>query len=176
MPDPFCTLPAPLPLMIGEAIQDLSTLNNLLQSSPAANVIFERYYCEITEAVLSSFIPQLQQLLRTIESIRSDRSSTHDELESPEALDSFLATRTLNNDTGTKPLSNIIVSLSVVRSLTMSANHVQQVSASFFEEFLDRLNSIKPSYILDKLHDLKDYQGKLPKGTTLRAAQVRPSF
>ena len=166
MPDPFSTLPAPLPLMILEAIEELSTLNCLLQSSPAANFIFERYYCEITEAVLSNFVPQLQQLLRTVVLIRSDRLSVKDELDSPYALENFLATRALDNDVGIKPLSNAMVSLSAIRSLTRSASHVQQVSDSFFKTLLDRVNSIEPFYLLDKLNDLsfRDCHGKFPEG------------
>ena len=164
MPDPFSTLPAPLPLIILKAIEDLSTLNYLLQSSPAANVIFERYYSEITEAVLCNFVPQLQQLLRTVVIIRSDRSNISDELDSPEALDKFVATRALNNDAGAQPLSTATVSLLAVRSLTSYASHVQEVSVSFFEELLDRVNGIKPSYLLDQLQDLRDYRGRLPKG------------
>ncbi|KAL9076638.1 MAG: hypothetical protein Q9161_000970 [Pseudevernia consocians] len=179
MPDPFSTLPAPLPLMIFEAIEDLSTLNYLLHSSPAANVIFESYYCEITEAVLSHFIPQLQQLLRTVVLVRSDHVTVHDELDSPEALDNFLATRVLDNNAGTKPLSNATVSLSAVRSLTTSSSHVQQISSSFFEEFLDRVNGIKPSYFNDKLDDLmiKDYHRKLPQGHRYEPLRCgRPSW
>lgn len=150
MPDPFSTLPAPLPLMILEGIEDLSTLNYLLNSSPAANFIFERYYCEISEAVLSNFVPQLQQLLRTILLTRSNRLSIREEIDSPQHLEDFLQTYALNNSNVTKPLTNATVSLSAVRSLIKSASGVQQASASFFKTFLDRVNSIKPSYVLEK--------------------------
>ena len=149
MPDPFSTLPAPLPLMIFEAIEDLSTLNYLLQFSPAANVIFESYYCEIIEAVLTNFVPHLQQLLRTIVSIRSDRLRIGDELDSPEALDIFLDDRAINKNAGATPLFKATVSLSAVRSLIRSASRVQQLSTSLFEELLDRTNSTKPSYLFN---------------------------
>lgn len=164
MPDPFSTLPAPLPLMISEGIEDLSTLNYLLNSSPAANFIFERYYCEILEAVSSNFVPQLQQLLRTILLTRSNRLSIREELDSPQHLDDFLQTRALNNSTATQPLTNATVSLSVVRSLTKSASEIQQASASFFQTFLDRVNSIKPSYLLDDYENLEYYRNNAPEG------------
>ena len=173
MPDPFSTLPLPLPLMILESIEDLSTLNYLLQSSSAANVIFERYYCEIAEAVLSNFAPQLQRLLRTIVFIRSNRLSICRELISSEALDSFLGARVLNDNAGSEPLSNAKISLVAVRSVTKSAGHVQQITASFFEEFQDRLNSIKPYYFQDNSYYIRhgqpclseeEYRANLPEG------------
>ena len=116
MPDPFSTLSAPLPLMIFEGIEDLSTLNYLLHSSPAANAIFETCYCKISEAVLSSFVPQLQQLLHTVLIIRSNRLSIREGLESPHHLDDFLHTCALNNSTAIKPLINASVSLSAVEA------------------------------------------------------------
>ena len=100
MPDPFSTLPLPLPLMILDAIEDFATLGYLLQSSSIANVIFEEFYCEIAEAVLSNLAPQLQRLLRTIVYIRSDRLAIGSQLTSSEALDSFLSHRVLNDSAG----------------------------------------------------------------------------
>ncbi|CAF9917169.1 hypothetical protein IMSHALPRED_003484 [Imshaugia aleurites] len=181
MPDPFSTLPLPLPLMVLTAIEDLSTLNYLLQASPAANVIFEGYYSEITEAVMSNFVPELQQLLRTIVSMRSDRSSIKDTVDTPEALDSFLAARALSSNASAKPLSNTTVSLSAVRSLTSSASLVQQVSACFFEELLNRVNKIKPSYLLDQSYSYHSryprYPKKIPEGRPYKPLQCgHPSW
>lgn len=173
MPDLFITLPMPLPLMILESIEDLSTLSYLLQSSPVANVIFETYYCEIAEVVLSNLAPQLQRLLRTLIFIRSNSLSIAGQLISPEALDSFLKARVLNDDTGAGRLSNARVSLVAVRSFIKSANRVQEVTASFFEILLDRLNSIKPFYLPDKSYDFdhcraflseEEYCANLPEG------------
>lgn len=135
--------------MIFEAIEDLSTLNYLLQSSPAANVNFESYYCEIIEVILTNCIPQLQQLLRTIVLIRSNHLSIGDKIDSPEALAKFLDDRAINKNAGATPLFKATVSLSAVRSLIRSASHVQQLSTSLFEELLDRTNSIKPSYLFN---------------------------
>ena len=162
----------PLPLMIFDAIEDF-TLSYLLQSSPAAKIIFARFYGEIAEAVLSNLAPQLQRLLRTIVYIRSDRLSIGGKLTSSEALDSFLSARVLNDIAGDEPLSNATVSLAAVRSLTKSASHVQQSASSFFEKFLDRVNSIKPSYLPDNSYGFnyfreslseKEYRAKLPEG------------
>ena len=179
MPDPFSTLPLPLPLMIFDAIEDFSTLNYLLQSSPAANFIFADYYSEIAEAVLSKLAPQLQRLLRTIVHIRSDRLCIGGELTSPEALDSFLNARVLNDIAGDEPLSNATVSVAAVRSLIKSASHVQQSASPFFGEFLDRVKSVKPSSQPNhSLHfnDFRtslfenEYPAKLPEGC--RRSQV----
>ena len=157
MPDPFSTLPLPLPLIIFEAIEDFSTLNYLLQSSPAANIIFAKYYGTIAEAVLFNLAPELQRLLRTIVHIRSDRLSIGGKLTSPEALDSFLNTRVLNDAAGDEPLSNATVSLAAVRSLIKSASHVQQSASSFFREYLDRKNSVKPFYLSDNSSYFNDF-------------------
>ena len=161
MPDPFSALPMPLPLMIFDAIEDFYTLSNLLQSSPAANVIFEGFYGHIAEAALSNLTPQLQRLLRTIVHIRSDHLNIGGKLTSSEALDSFLSARVLNDVAGDEPLSNATVSLAAVRSLTKSANRVQQSASSFFEELLDRVNSIKPPYLPDNSYDFNDFRVSL---------------
>ena len=159
--------------MILESIEDLSTLSYLLQSSPAANVIFEKYYSEIVEAVLSNLAPQLQRLLRKTMLIRSDRLSIASGLISSEALDSFLRANVWNNNAGVEPLSNARVSLVAVSSTIKVASRVQQLTASFFEEFLDRVNSIKPFYLPDISYDFrhrrydlseKEYRAKLPTG------------
>lgn len=163
----------PLPLMILESIEDLSTLSYLLQSSSAANIIFERYDCKVVEAVLFNFAPQLQRLLRTIILIRSDRLSIASEVSSSEALDIFIRARVWNDSAGAKPLTNVTVSSVAVRSIVKSAGRVQQVVTSFFDEFLDRVNSIKPLYLPDKSYDFrhycdilseKTYRANLPEG------------
>ena len=157
MPDPFSTLPSPLPLIVLESIKDLSTLHHLLQASPDASFIFRKYYCAITEAILSTFVPKLQELLRTIVAIRSGLC-TSDVFNSPEALGNFLEPRILKSSSDSKPffsasaipLRNTSASLAAVRSLAKSANHVHSLSRSFFEVHLERINNIKPSYLLDR--------------------------
>ena len=155
MPDPFSTLPMPLPLLILEAIEDLSTLNYVLQSSPVANRVFDRYYCQITEAVLANFVPQLQQLLRTLITIRSNHLSIREELHSREALVRFLHDRVLNQSSGVKPLSNASVSLLAVESLIKCASHIQHNSACFFDKTLRR-NYTRPSYLSQESFDYED--------------------
>ena len=175
MPDPFATLPAPLPLMIFEALEDLSTAHCLLQASPAANATFEECYCKITEAILCKFVPKLQQLLRRIIIIRSDALSIKDDLVSPRNLDNFLATCVLDKNFGATPLSTATVSLSAVRSFISSARHIQEVSASFFEEFLSRVNNIKPSYLLNQSYRYsRKYPRVLPEGRTYEPVKCGP--
>ncbi|KAL9068107.1 MAG: hypothetical protein Q9161_006460 [Pseudevernia consocians] len=157
MPDPFSTLPSPLPLIVLESIEDLSTLHHLLQASPDASFIFRKYYCAITEAIFSNFVPKLQELLRTIVAIRSGLC-TSDVFNSPKALGNFLEPRILKSSfdskpffsASAKPLRNTSASLAAVRSLAKSANHVHSLSRSFFEVHLERINNIKPSYLLDQ--------------------------
>lgn len=154
MPDPFSTLPWPLPLMVMESIEDLSALNYLLQASPDANAVFGKYYCEVTEAIFSTFAPKLQQLLRMIIAVRSESSGTKNELASAEMLDGFLAKQVFEKIPKPKPsdepLANTSTSLSVVRSLATSASHVQQLLKPFFDIHAERFNNIKPSYLPDQ--------------------------
>ncbi|KAF6228750.1 hypothetical protein HO173_011597 [Letharia columbiana] len=65
-----------------------------------------RKILEIIEAVLSNYVPQLQQLLRTIVTTRSDHSTIGGELDSLEALDNLLATYALDKNAGANPISN----------------------------------------------------------------------
>ncbi|KAF6234717.1 hypothetical protein HO173_007343 [Letharia columbiana] len=58
------------------------------------------------EAVLSNYVPQLQQLLRTIVITRSDYSTIGGELDSLEALDNLLAIYALDKNAGANPISN----------------------------------------------------------------------
>ena len=71
MPDPFGTLPAPLPLYILKAIDDFHTLGYLLQASPAANAYFEHCSCEIAEGLLGNSPRNVTQLFRVIALVRS---------------------------------------------------------------------------------------------------------
>ncbi len=157
MPDPFTTLPSPRPLIILESIEDFPTLHHLLQASPDANAIFKKYYCTITEAILSNFVPKLQELLRTIAAVRSGACPQH-LLDSPEALQSILDSPILKSSSdfkpsfsaSAKPLCNASASFPAIRSLANTGNHVHNLSRSFFEVHLERINSIKPSYLLDQ--------------------------
>jgi len=138
MPDPFATLPAPLPLIIMEAIEDLPTVHNLLLASPAASYYFEQYYVEVTEAILSNYEPELQQLLRAMIFCRSKPTGRSDELASPKVLGNFLMDYLLRRMAwfGTchvTSLSKATTSSQVIRGHITSAPVIRQASAWFFQ-------------------------------------------
>ena len=149
MPDPFSTLPLPLPLIILKSIEDLSTLNYLLKASPSANAIFTRYCCAVIESIISNFVPGLQRLSRIIVSIRSQPARIRAECVSIEAFKAFRDSHIRgkyiwNNNVGSDPLQESTASLSAFRSLVNTASQVQDLSAAFFVEFIGRINNIKP--------------------------------
>ena len=144
MPDPFSTLPLPLPLFMLDSIDDLCTLHYLLIASPSANAIFTRYYREIIESILSNFFPELQQLIRMVLSIRSQPSRVRAQWLSPETFETFRGNISLGRNVGKNPFPEYTTSLSAVRSLAKTASQIQDLSAAFFVTHLQRINNIKP--------------------------------
>ena len=144
MPDPFGILPLPIPIFILNGLEDLGTLHHLLQASPAANSIFAQHYCEVAEAILANFVPELRQLLRVVVSIRSQPVLIRALCNSLEAFDAFRAIHIRGPDAGVTVLSKSTTTLAAVRSLAGTAAQVQRLSASFFATHLARINNIRP--------------------------------
>lgn len=163
MPDPFCTLPMPLPMMILEAIEDLSTLSYLLEASPSAAIIFGQHYCEITEAVLHRLPLEWQRLLRTIVAIQSNRLVIKDQMNSFEDPSQCRVPAIVRNIKATRLLTRTTHSFTAVRSLVSSAGQVQRLSQCFFDTFLARVNGIRPYRIADELYHYCDYPQELPE-------------
>ena len=137
MPDPLATLPAPLPLIIMEAIEDLPTVHNLLFASPAASYYFEQYYVEVTEAILSNYAPELQLLLRAMILCRSNASGGRHKLPSPKILGNFLMSYLLrpsawSNAVGINSLSKETTSPQALRGHITSAPVIRQASSWYF--------------------------------------------
>ena len=173
MPDPFNTLPLPLPTFIFNGLEDLGTLHCLLQASPAANPIFAEYYCEITESILSNFLPQLQQLLRIIVSIRSQPSTVRAQCSSTEGYNTFRARNFMSKDAGRNRLCKRSASLAAVRSLAKTASQVQSLMTSFFMVYLERVNQLQPYRSLKEGRDYKDQWFKMPSPDVQRYEQMR---
>ena len=141
MPDPFSTLPLPLPLFILTNLPDLGILYCCLLASPAASYFFSHYYYEITESILASYIPEVQQLLRTIICIRSQPSYVRAQCNSLDDFKAFWATWVLAEDVGAVSRhSNEVTRVGAVRSLTKTANQVQALCTAFFKTYFARLN------------------------------------
>lgn len=100
MPDPFVTLPSPLPLFILKGLEDLSSLYHVLQASPDANAIFTDYYCETIESILSNLTPQLQRLLRIVMSIKPQSSDIRARCISTHDFNNFQEAYILHDDAG----------------------------------------------------------------------------
>lgn len=168
MPDPFQTLPMPLPLMVLAAIEHLSTLDCLLQASPAAATIFRCHFHEIVEATLQFLVPGLQRLLRTIVLIDSNDIAVRSMLNGSEGTDGFVAEDFLSKTLGLgdRALSRGKSTFWAVRRLVRSAGHVQRLSCLFFDTHLRRLHELRPlSFVHDGKHSyLLDGPNEIPAG------------
>ena len=144
MPDPFSSLPSPLPLMILKQLEDFRTVHYLLRASPAAAAIFENYDCEITEVILGDLVPSLQRLPRLIVLIRSKPTSLRAQCDSVEVFEEFRKTVLFNADVGSSPLTPSTAKHAAIRSLVATGSHVQCLSTCFFETNIEWLNEIEP--------------------------------
>ena len=167
MPDPFSTLPSPLPIFILKGFEDLGSLDYLLQASPAATAIFAEHYAEITESILSNFVPNLQKIMRIVVAIRSQPSAIREQCASKEAFEAFRMETVFALDAGSVKMGDRVITLKAVRSFVGTAASVQQLMGSFFETFLKRVNDIEPHYFIGPRPDLLitaliDYYGGRP--------------
>ena len=137
-------LPLPLTLDILKCLTDLSSLHQILCTSPAAEFIFAEYYCEVVESIISNFIPGLANVMRTIAAMRSYPDRVRRQCQSVEAFNIFRNSKILARKAGTKPLRKQTTSLAAIRSLVATDSHVQKLRAMFFKEHLRRVNSIIP--------------------------------
>lgn len=165
MPDPFGALPVPIPLMILDYIDTLPTLHYLLEASPCASIVLSEWYCEVIERIMmKSSTTYMKQLLLTIAHIRTLGRSIIFGLSASSTLGQYIIAwvpdsplEWKNFGQGPSALCEIPLTFSkaklsyfVFRSILASAAQIQQTSASFFNTFLDRVNSIKPSYLQDQ--------------------------
>lgn len=132
MPDPFTTLPLPLPVLILSSLNSLPTLHNVLLASPAAAYIFEENYAQITESIISKMPLTLRAFPRYICYIRSNTSSIRAQCPTWEAFDNWL-----NRDLfdpkkgGDKRIIKATTTLAVVKSLVQTACQIQERSTAF---------------------------------------------
>lgn len=164
MPDPFIYLPAPLPLLIMEAIEDLPTLHYILQASSISASIFARFYSVIISAIVAHYPPTLQNMLRlslylqdngNIEMERHTKSlgALH------QLLDTFLSDKI--SDVAHLTLKSP-PSLAAATSHARTAQNVQQLAHQIFEAHLARTREIIPSYQLDRKYQYC-LQDRLPE-------------
>lgn len=148
MRDPFYNLPVPLVVLILKSSLDLRSLGYLIQASPAAAATFEQDCDKITEAVITSTLPtQLQQLVRTIITVRTDDSIVKTRSDSLAALDEFINSYVFG-DAGSRPLSKTSAHLSVLRSVLDLASDIEHHAQSFFETHVNRVNEVHPSHLV----------------------------
>lgn len=175
MADPFTILPAPLLLMILKLIADLPTLRHLIQASAVAAGTFRECCIEIVEAVIrSSLHPQVQQLVRAMARIQSDFPNIANHSSSPEEFDNCLAFY-LSGDASANSLTGKSTTFPAVRSLLDIACQVHNLTKSFFEAYLKRVNTIIPSHLLDpRFRFSKSPLVDHPKGRRYQPAECGP--
>ena len=148
MPDPFTTLPAPLPLMIIEEIEDLPTLHHLLQASPTVSGIFSRSYARIIEGIVSRYSPWVQGPISVVLKLHDrDRESLLRHTRSEENLDSFPKEHLPCKSLPPQSMAKRPSSLRSARSLLRTAITIQKLAGHFLETHLRRTHTVMSSYL-----------------------------
>ena len=135
------TLPAPLPLMIVEGIEDLPTLHHFIQAWSTAAVIFERNYIRYVRSILSYYPWELQKMLYFILYLKTEGSMDI------RSLTNYASRRRFMNENLPRDPSDVKASfsLSAAWSLLFTAHHIQESAHAYLETHLGRIASIKPS-------------------------------
>ena len=148
MPDPFATLPAPLPLMIIEEIEDLPTLYYLLQALPTVSIIFSRGYGRIIEGIVSRYSAWVQGPISVVLKLRGDnRESLLHQTRSPEDIDFFLKEHLPSESLPPQSMAKKPRSLRSARSILRTAVTIQKIADHFLETHLQRTHSVMSSYL-----------------------------
>ena len=166
MRDLLSTLPAPLPLMIVEGIEDLASLYHVIQAWPTAAVIFERDYCRIIRSILSSYTWDLQQLLYFRLYLQTEGSTA------TEGLTNFLRGRDyMNTNLPSGPGDlQASFSFSAARSLLFVAHHIQEAAHAFLQTHRCRTTSPKSSRFSDlKYYDRSSHRKRSLKSRTFQS-------
>ena len=143
MPDPFTTLPAPLPLMIIKEIEDLPTLHHLLQASPTVSSIFSRSYARIIEGIVSRYSIWVQGPISVVLKLHDgDRESLLRHTGSEENLDSFLKEHLPCKSRPPQSMAKRPSSLRSARSLLRTAITIQKLAGHFLETHLQRTHTV----------------------------------
>jgi hypothetical protein len=147
--DPFSNLPPEIILTIMKLTTNLSSLRNFVRAFKSVSFVFDGFSVEIIEHQLScSPSDQIAQLIRAVASVRSGLKM-YGTLQ--EFIESHLKDRAcaipipINDETPTP----------VLQSLLDSAYDIHSLATSFLHTYLDRLNKIKPSRLLDPKFEFK---------------------
>ena len=147
MPDPFTTLPAPLPLLIIEKIEHLPTLHHLLQASPTVSFIFSRDYARIIEGIVSKYSAWVQGLISIILKLREgDRESLVELTGSDKRLEWFLQANLPSENLPPQYKQNTPTSLYSARGLLRTADTIQKLANRFLETHLRRTHAVMSLY------------------------------
>ena len=171
MRDLLSTLPAPLPLMILEGIEDLPSPYHLIQAWPTAAVIFERNYPRLIRSLLSYYPWELQKLLYLRLNLKTEGSRII------ESLTNFVCRRRYMNGNLPRGLSNVKASFSfsAAMNLLVVAHHIQESAHAFLETHLSRIASVNSSYQLDPTYyDRPSYSERLPRSRPFDPANADP--
>ena len=152
MPDPFATLPAPLPIYILKAIDDFHTLGCLLQASPAANAYFEYCSCEITEGVLCNASRSVKQLFRIIVLVRSTAARIEQGLVAVEDHPDSLPGQIMHESVAAqyRLVDCGTVFSSALRSFIVSSVHMKPLAAAISAALTNTATDPKLEHVVDR--------------------------
>ncbi|KAL3428481.1 hypothetical protein PVAG01_01990 [Phlyctema vagabunda] len=190
--DPFSKLPSLILLTIVKLLPDLASLRHLDRASPVIASLFNDYGPEITEAVMSTSLPEaIQVLIRSIVIIRS-KSIPSRSLDDFKEEFLFRDKPCLDYGNGNECILRLfpdpktrgcqtcgicgfiprhseikwLTHPSILRSILDSAVQVQQLTFSCLQKMIDRCLALRPSHLLDPrfiYRERPNYRSKCPQ-------------
>ncbi len=141
MNDPFERLPAEILLIIIKLVPDSSSLLHLVQASIFVADIFGNYPSEAVGTLISRLPEELQPIIRAVIVILSCRMTGHNLItdleDDPELPISDKTENLLPSDL-----------LSSVKSLVSLGCRIQDLTTSFLDTHIGRVNSLQPMHLL----------------------------
>lgn len=131
-----------------KSIQDLPTLQHLLQSSSVAKIIFEKDSVAIIEAVLTHYAPGIKKLLRLIIKLKS-KTVPEDPTGRNPTTEGFAAASLGDGPVDFCHISKSRATTSAASDLIRTADTIQQLAHTFLISRLVRTGLIRPSYLSD---------------------------
>lgn len=175
MHDLFQLLPAPILLMVIKSMPDLQSLYLLVQASTIAAGIFEDCPSEIVETVLSHLPEELRQIIYAVAIALTDSSTHFDAADDSLPTDYDLLLQVSIGEKSGIPLPSG-VSASTVSGLLRLACRMHQIAATFPRAYIDRVNSLKPSHLLNPKDCLfNGPSGDYPEGRRDTPQQTGPA-
>lgn len=168
MSNVFEAIPSEVILCILELLWDLPTLGYLIQASPRCSAVFDEHHLQLIRRFISDLPDPLPRVLINL-SI-SQHVFTREIVESYPTVEQFVGSYIRTYERERPQASAVKMSLSAARQIIDTACSIRSCAQAFFETFLGRMNTLKPSHIADPgLHT----RARIPKYDTIVGERYR---